>query len=139
MQRTTKYTGMKRTISASHRTIACIRTCLLLLALCGTRSAHRARTWRASKRDTAGACLSANLIYFGPDKKLIYREARPASLGKQRFSAPSREPEVTRLLAQVSGADQVTMKSLLAMRCKKKNRKRSRGKEEAESTRRNLD
>lgn len=48
------------------------------------------------------AHVSANLIYFGPDKKLIYREARPGSLGKRRFSAPSREPEVTRRLARVS-------------------------------------
>jgi len=47
--------------------------------------AHRARTWRASKRDTAH--VSANLIYFGPDKKLIYREAGPV-LGNDVFLRP---------------------------------------------------
>lgn len=87
---------------------------------CAVHARLIARVRGARASEIRPAHVSANLIYFGSDKKLIYREARPASLGKRRFSAPSREPEVTRRLAQVSGADQVTMKSLLAMRCKKK-------------------
>lgn len=46
------------------------------------------------------AHVSANLIYFGPDKKThLPRSQTGGSLGKRRFSALEREPEVTRRLA----------------------------------------
>jgi len=77
---------MKRTISASHRTIACIRTCLLL-ALCDAHAWLIARVHVARTSEIRPAHVSANLIYFGPDKKLIYREARPV-LGNNVFLRP---------------------------------------------------
>lgn len=61
-----------------------------------TRSAHRAHTWREIR---PGACLPANLIYFGPDKKLIYRarEVRPgAVLGNDGFSCGRRRERENR-------------------------------------------
>lgn len=86
------------------------------------------------------AHVSANLIYFGPDKKLIYREARPGSLGKRRFSAPSRENRKWRAgLPGSLGTDRVADEIPSCDEVQKKeSRKRSRG-EEAESKRRNLD
>lgn len=73
-----------------------------------TRPAHRAHTRYGP------AHVSANLIYFGPDKKLIYRKARQSwETIVFFFYALGREPEVTRRLARVSrGADRVTMRSL---------------------------
>lgn len=75
-----------RTISASHRTIVCIRTCLLL-ALCGIHAWLIARVRGARATEIRPAHVSANLIYFRPDKKLIYREARPV-LGNDVFLRP---------------------------------------------------
>jgi len=116
---------MKRTISASHRTIACIRTCLLL-ALCDAHAWLIARVHVARTSEIRPAHVSANLIYLGPDKKLIYHEARPV-LGNV-FLRPRENRKWRADLPGSqhggSGHDEIPSRDEV----KKKSRKRSRGK-----------
>lgn len=143
------YTGgggglSRRRISASYRGRyrARIRiTHVFLAVVVYTRSAHRAfaHTWREIRPEGEGgrlAHVSANLIYFGPDKKLIYRaarEVRPGSLGKRRFllRPTSREPEVTRCRCCGPGHDEIPLCDEVERKKKKevgRGRKRSRRK-----------
>lgn len=94
-----------------HRTVPSrrIRTSLNVFHRRRAQASHTSPAHRARTRDTGPAHVSANLIYFGPDKKLIYRKARRSWETTIFFRALGREPEVTRRISR--GANRVTMRS----------------------------